>query len=912
MNNIDSFIYVPWEGIVESNEHNETPELTNKPNSHGVRYRIRIKGVHDEKTPLTSLPVAEVIFPVTAGSGLGAAGQTANLKRGSIVSGYYRGPNKTQPVIIGTVPNYFTTELGKSIWNPGYGFSSTANIPDYSRSVDGKAVFAQSSILNTINVAGLYQYKDGKEESRLPSSCDETVPLGQIQKDIKKITQAIENEKRKLRKNRANFAEVATKYVSDTIKGIADDINNWITENQKNVTEKIREKSAEILYNLFPVERIKTEKPLNTFLDLLNCMFKKASNGIFSMLTKAFSTIIDRIVNAPFCLVSNFITSVLGKLTGMITNSITALLGPLDSVLNGIISVVDDILTIFQDIFSFISCADEPYCPELKSWSIWEGPRQITGSIEGLSGRIKSIADEMGDLNIDNLSDTLNLDFNDVLQDSCNVGPLFCGTPFVEIFGGGGYGATGNAIIGQGGQILGIDITSPGSGYQGTPNVSIIDACGIGKGAVAVPVLGPIPILPPDVIFTGTRIDFNKYKLEWSTRNAVRLESNFGVSDLSGSTIVSPNNKTIYTITAYNRNDALTTQSIVIDPADNVQLDNFDTIININPELTFSSLYIKDNIYKLIWTTNNVIRVSSNFGISQDVLNGNKEVSPSVPTIYSITAYDADGLSITKTILLNPKVITPPTQKEETDPNVQCPTSPVIPKFDIAKDLPPDEIGVVKIIIKEAGRDYLSAPDGRLGGDGRVWAEKNETYVRRVDGTYDIPYAPGSVIQLDRCDKVYPPCEPMFVAQEKSVYIAPECDRTPPKLLEKDLPNSNFSYPTLENGKYPVILYLCDTVIVNRGFGYSQNDKLKIEPSNGAEISPTFNSNGELESIKIISGGEGFTTRPVISIESTTGFNANIIPVMCIDRIGAVDFETVPYKKDKVLHVVDCPGNIYA
>ena len=45
-------------------------------------------------------------------------------------------------------------------------------------------------------------------------------------------------------------------------------------------------------------------------------------------------------------------------------------------------------------------------------------------------------------------------------------------------------------------------------------------------------------------------------------------------------------------------------------------------------------------------------------------------------------------------------------------------------------------------------------------------------------------------------------------------------------------------------------------------------------------------SNGSVESVKITSGGEGFTQMPDVYIKSETGFNAELKPVFCVDRIA--------------------------
>ena len=68
-----------------------------------------------------------------------------------------------------------------------------------------------------------------------------------------------------------------------------------------------------------------------------------------------------------------------------------------------------------------------------------------------------------------------------------NVGQGYTLTPSIEITGGGGSGATAEAIIDAGtGEITQVVVTSSGSGYTSTPNITIN---GIGEGAVAYPLL---------------------------------------------------------------------------------------------------------------------------------------------------------------------------------------------------------------------------------------------------------------------------------------------------------------------------------------------------------------------------------------------------------------------------------------
>ena len=95
----------------------------------------------------------------------------------------------------------------------------------------------------------------------------------------------------------------------------------------------------------------------------------------------------------------------------------------------------------------------------------------------------------------------------------CNSGnPFKCGTPTVEIFGGDGFNATGEVILGRviedvdeedivGGiertaSIVGVKITNPGSSYTRAPLVAFTDSCGRGYGAYGKANIDVIPTSP--------------------------------------------------------------------------------------------------------------------------------------------------------------------------------------------------------------------------------------------------------------------------------------------------------------------------------------------------------------------------------------------------------------------------------
>jgi len=207
----------------------------------------------------------------------------------------------------------------------------------------------------------------------------------------------------------------------------------------------------------------------------------------------------------------------------------------------------------------------------------------------------------------------------------------------------------------------------------------------------------------------------------------------------------------------------------------------------------------------------------------------------------------------------------------------------------------PESFGVTQIIMDNTGIDYLPIPDGSQGGDGRTWAEKDETTVKRSDGTYDTPYKPGTVVDLNVGDEWTPPGGSPIVSTERETITTP---------LLKDQTKGGSS-PSLGTGDYPVVLEIEDVNIVDPGFGYDQNDKVVV--GNGAELKIKTDPLGSVTGVDVVNGGIGFIEDPDIYIESDSGYNAKLMPVFKVNRVG----EVVPAElvsRGDAIQVIDCVG----
>ena len=114
--------------------------------------------------------------------------------------------------------------------------------------------------------------------------------------------------------------------------------------------------------------------------------------------------------------------------------------------------------------------------------------------------------------------------------------------------------------------------------------------------------------------------------------------------------------------------------------------------------------------------------------------------------------------------------------------------------------------------------------------------------------------------------------------------------------------------PSTGTGEYPVVLEIDEINITNPGFGYDcSKDKVIIEPSNGAELKLKCDPLGGIIGVVVVNGGIGFTDDPNIYIQSDSGYNARMMPVFKVNRVGE-DIDAVSVPLENIIQVVDCVG----
>ena len=494
---------------------------------------------------------------------------------------------------------------------------------------------------------------------------------------------------------------------------------------------------------LFLSQRFQLQEKKSTALDLILCLFNKILDNLTGLIEKFLTSIVDRYVNVAACAVEKFLTELVGQIIGQILSAVNGILNAVLGTISAIKGLIDSILDAITSLLDFLSCDVKAECAEVTEWSPLQGATATQSSlnVDAIISSAKSIISSATSI-VDPNNFKFDFDINSLIAgvgDSCNVGPILCGPPKINFFGGGGQGASGNAIVSAAGEILGIDIVSTGFGYTRAPFVSIEDACGKGTAANAVARVGKVPYVPPP---GGT-----------------------GTDDTGGT--------------------------------------------------------------------------GTGTGGTGGTGTGGAGIGPKPGDLVD---------------------------------------------------------GIIGVTILDGGINYLPKPDGSVGGDGRVWADRCKSKVRRADGVWEFPYSPGEVIEVKAGDLVQLAGSAEFTASEDAFLTAPPC---PPE----DAPIKD---PSSSNGTFPVILELVDTEITNPGFGFEEGDTIVVNPDNGTKLIPKFGNDGQVTKVIVERTGIGFTAAPEISIDSINGYNAVIKPIFKV--VKGEEVEALRLRGATIINVVDCVG----
>jgi hypothetical protein len=229
----------------------------------------------------------------------------------------------------------------------------------------------------------------------------------------------------------------------------------------------------------------------------------------------------------------------------------------------------------------------------------------------------------------------------------------------------------------------------------------------------------------------------------------------------------------------------------------------------------------------------------------------------------------------------------------------------------IAKAIVNEGGEVQNVVIIDPGFGYLNSPDGSTGGDGVLFAKPDETII----GTNI--FSPNQTISVKPGDVAFFPSNStieVFDSNGNVVEVLQGQGQITPVIITESgvitTPDSTTETFDQNEDSYQILISIDDLAVLNEGINYSKSDKIIITPNNGAIIEPIFGDFGNIVDVNVISGGQGFTDVPEITIQSETGINAVLVPVFNFQRIDDLDIVSIPDLDTKVVNVVDCVGKI--
>ncbi len=278
-----------------------------------------------------------------------------------------------------------------------------------------------------------------------------------------------------------------THLIRSTAKIIAGVLKSLISRVRDFLIDKIRKALDSVLDSILPtVAKQFKNTTIQLIIDQIFCSFKDIISNLLNLVIDFLNELIGKIINVPFCATQQFVNALINNLAAIIDKTLGPILDQVNDILGGVGKIVGSVFEAIDFILGFESflCA-APNCPELKEFKAgpWGGPSSaqidtfnnfakvptaegIIGTVDDYISNIEIFGDRLGDASSPSSSIT-----------ECDADAYRCGPPKILIFGGGGIGAVGEAVIDNIGRTIGVSLLNRGSGYKRPPFVSFVDNC---------------------------------------------------------------------------------------------------------------------------------------------------------------------------------------------------------------------------------------------------------------------------------------------------------------------------------------------------------------------------------------------------------------------------------------------------
>lgn len=924
------------------------------------RYKIRICSMHDDNTPISDLPWAYGQSPT---SGLRAESTGAPIYPANTYVTVFQDPDTgiyyiddVHPNSVGVLP---TTKAPGCSAASGFVPGSALFYVPQTHYKEGRLVEGSEWFVTPRPSEEDEKQNNLNKTIVLPSKCRKVNTEG-INEELVKAVKEIEKLKANLTgkdsflQKSQDFITKSQQIISNASSKIAEWVSWLIQEIRKYVIRKVNALINDLSGNAPLSSRYLVNEVKNNTLSAISCLFVKLLQNLESVISEALNALVDKVVNTASCLIENLLIGLIGQIISQLTSAINGILGTISSLLGSIISFTTEILDFVISILNYLKCDVQNVCPVTESWNILEGgkPKQtaidfnkIFNSVNSISANINTI------INIPNNIEEFDFNFNltsDNILYACGVDPELCSPPSVIFWGGSGtQQAQGNAVINAVGDILGVDVTIPGN-YTNAPVITFEDNCGNGVGAYAVPVLDTItvnnetipeietiPTTNTGTASTTTSVTPNTgiAKTVFGIKNVIMIKNGYNyLPSKDGSkggmgrvwanrcqTIVRRSNGNWDPPYSYG-------EPIKLFYGDMIQLPN-------SPEVHIDCDFTEEKLPGcIVYGTKTCLKsmigfddgAASTFQIPQlksmvgfdDLRGSSPENTPPIPAEHQqridalLTTPQAKEAFKEEETLIQQGIISGvwrpdqfgftndyPYAKELgfTDQDIRFYLEGFYSKL-LGKRIGP----LMQVVLDDPNFGPLPKYITGKGTPGVFDYQNDYPYAISLgfndqDIRYYLENFYGGIIADDMKAKLNDPNWGRIPEYYVTI-TAPDCP--PQQNLDQN------------SSQYPVIPVIDDVYIEDGGFGFSPDDTATVldcsgQPDPAASIDLII-QDGTIVGTRVINPGTGFTCIPEIRLNTKTGYNARLKPVLKFERPS----ESLIAENRNIIHVVDCVGKV--
>ena len=503
----------------------------------GNRYKVRIMGYHPYNTselPDEDLPWAGVILP-PGNTGSAGVSKSVKFQPGDTVIGFFLdGENAQIPMIFGCFGNsQYAVKDGEKL-----PFGSFTGYTDQIQRPSATTVSANES--NDVSAASKPSPKhlspkdakkvDKENPAAMASAEGAVIKLPTKEKDaVAKIQSELEEFSNFIQNVKAQFEEgldFVKEWVDNEItqrvdkivasaKGLVGGMVNGLMENMIPIMKQGLEMLYQTVYRtvlaatgLPPVAHkagVIAQKamgiPIKLIEDFIPCVVNKVLGQIGDLAKGILRSVADNVLNFVGCVADQSVGALLNGIIGFVDGALLPLIGGVQKILQfiggfSVEGLLREGISALSGIIGFASCnkdsksSDAPIKYQIGFGPVDGGTPNLDKIMEGANVAKGML--EAGKEGFSLLSGTISQlgNVGEAIE-GCYAGPpQTCNPPKLSVFGGGGIGATAEVIMGGltpigTASIIGVKITSGGSGYSSPPFIQIQDNCKQGYGAVA-------------------------------------------------------------------------------------------------------------------------------------------------------------------------------------------------------------------------------------------------------------------------------------------------------------------------------------------------------------------------------------------------------------------------------------------